>query len=387
MQERTAELRASEERFRLLIEGTQDYAIFMLDPEGRVASWNPGAERIKGYRPDEIVGQHFSRFYTKEAVDSGWPAHELDVARKQGRFEDEGWRVRKDGSRFWANVIITALHDDAGNLRGFSKITRDLTERRKAEEALRQANAELEQRVEERTAALHNERELLRVTLASIGDAVITTDTAGRVTFLNSVAESLTGWTEEQARGQPLEAVFPILHERSRQPVENPVARVLREGTVVGLGNHTVLPAKDGVERPIEDSAAPIKDVHGATVGVVLIFRDVTEQRQAQAALKRGEQASRFLADASKSLAALVDYGSTMQKVARLAVPFFADWCAVDLVEADGSVRRVAVVHADPAKLELARELERRYPSDLTAPRRRFQRVANRPVGDGCGHP
>jgi PAS domain S-box-containing protein len=368
--ERTAELRASEERFRLLIEGTQDYAILMLDPEGRVASWNPGAERIKGYRPDEIVGQHFSRFYTKEAVDSGWPAHELDVARKQGRFEDEGWRVRKDGSRFcWANVIITALRDDAGNLRGFSKITRDLTERRKAEEALRQANTELEQRVQDRTAALHDERELLRVTLASIGDAVITTDTAGRVTFLNSVAESLTGWTEEQARGQSLEAVFPILHERSRQPVENPVARVLREGTVVGLGNHTVLPAKDGVERPIEDSAAPIKNVHGATVGVVLIFRDVTEQRQAQAALKRGEQASRFLADASKSLAALVDYASTMQKVARLAVPFFADWCAVDLVEADGSLRRVAVVHADPAKLELARELERRFPSDLTVPR------------------
>src|SRR5689334_17431069 len=201
----------------LLIRSVVDYAIYMLSPDGGVVSWNPGAERIKGYTAEEIVGQHFSRFYPPEAVERGWPAGELRRAAAEGRFEDEGWRVRKDGSRFWANVIITALHDEAGKLRGFSKITRDLTERRRAEEALRQANAELERRVEERTAALHNEREMLRVTLASIGDAVLTTDTAGRVTFLNPVAESLTGWSQEQAQGQPLEAVFPILHERTRR--------------------------------------------------------------------------------------------------------------------------------------------------------------------------
>src|SRR5262249_51383045 len=151
-----------------------------LDPDGRVVSWNPGAERIKGYTAEEIVGQHFSRFYPQEAIDQGWSAHELSVAATQGRFEDEGWRGGQGGSRFWANGIITALHDESGSLRGFSKITRDLTERRRAEEALRQANAELEKRVEERTAALHNEREKLQVTLASIGDAVITTDTEGR---------------------------------------------------------------------------------------------------------------------------------------------------------------------------------------------------------------
>ena len=289
VQERTAELRASEERFRLLVEGTHDYAIFLLDPEGRVVSWNPGAERIKGYAAEEIVGQHFSRFYPPDAVERGWPAEELRRAAAEGRFEDEGWRVRKDGSRFWANVIITALHDEAGKLRGFSKITRDLTERRRAEEVLRQANVELERRIEERTVALHNEREMLRVTLASIGDAVITTDIAGRVTFLNPVAESLTGWGQEQAQGQPLEAVFPILHEQTRSPVENPVAKVIREGIIVGLGNHTVLIARDGTERPIDDSAAPIRGDDGQTVGVVLIFRDVTEQRQAQVALRQSE--------------------------------------------------------------------------------------------------
>src|SRR5690606_13799542 len=124
-------LRRSEERFRLLVEGARDYAIFLLDPQGHIASWNVGAERIKQYPAEEIIGQHFSRFYPQEAIDRGWPAHELEVARTEWRFEDEGWRIRKDGSRFWANVVITALRDDAGNLRGFSKITRDMTERKR----------------------------------------------------------------------------------------------------------------------------------------------------------------------------------------------------------------------------------------------------------------
>jgi len=129
-------LRRSEERFRLLVEGASDYAIFMLDPEGRVASWNSGAERIKGYRAEEIVGQHFSKFYPQESVERGKPQHELEVAAAQGRFEDEGWRIRKDGSRFWANVIITALRGKDGQLKGFSKVTRDFTDRKGAEESL-----------------------------------------------------------------------------------------------------------------------------------------------------------------------------------------------------------------------------------------------------------
>src|SRR5690349_1553589 len=125
------------EELRLLIEATTDYAIFMLDPQGHVATWNAGAERLKGYTAAEIIGQHFSRFYPQEAIDRGWPAHELQVARVEGRFEDEGWRVRKDGSQFWANVVITALYDEKGDLRGFSKITRDLTARKNAEETAR----------------------------------------------------------------------------------------------------------------------------------------------------------------------------------------------------------------------------------------------------------
>jgi PAS domain S-box-containing protein len=345
-------------------------------------------------------------------------------------------------------------------------------------------------RAERAREAERAQRERLEVTLQSIGDAVLTTDPKGRVTFLNPVAESLTGWNRNLARGQPLEVVFPILHEQTRSPVENPVAKVIREGIIVGLGNHTVMIARDGTERPIDDSAAPIRGEKGETAGVVLIFRDVTEQRRAQLALrqsearktaildtaldgiitidhegkvvefnpaaertfgyrradvlgrpmaelivppllrekhyrglahylatgegpildkriemtaqradgkefpvelavtripgegpplftaylrdvterKHAEQASRFLAEASKSLAALVDYGSTLQKVARLAVPAFADWCAVDMVAPDGSLERVAVAHVDPSKVELAHELNRRHPPDPDAP-------------------
>ena len=131
------ELRHNEGRFRLLVESVQDYAIFMLDPAGRITSWNAGAERIKGYQAEEILGQHFSLFYSPEDSNRQTAQMELDTAAAEGRFEDEGWRVRKDGSRFWANVVITAVRDESGKLIGFAKITRDLSDRRRAEEELR----------------------------------------------------------------------------------------------------------------------------------------------------------------------------------------------------------------------------------------------------------
>jgi PAS domain S-box-containing protein len=370
VQERTAELRASEERFRLLVEGTRDYAIFILDPKGHVRSWNPGAERINGYRADEILGEHFSRFYPEEDVRRRKPDQELEVAAAEGRYEEEGWRVRKVGSRFWSSVLITALRDDAGNLRGFSKITRDITERKQAEENARRLLQEQAARsaaeastAEARRAeqAERAQREQLRVTLESIGDALVVTDAQGRVTLLNPVAEALTGWARQDAAGQPLSKVFRIVNEKTGQAAESPVERVLREGAVVGLANHTVLIARDGTRRPIDDSAAPIRDEQGRVAGVVLVFRDISGRR-------RAEQTARFLADASASLATLVDYRSTLQTVARLAVPYFADWCAIDMVEPDGSLQRLAVAHVDPAKVELAHRVYQRYPPDPAAP-------------------
>src|SRR5438445_137974 len=138
----------------LLERNIRDYAIFMLDPDGHVLTWNAGAERIKGYRAEEIQGRHFSVFYPREELAAGRPEHNLETAMLEGRVEDEGWRVRKDGTRFWANVVITALYDDKGKLRGFAKITRDMTERRKAEDVLRQQAAQLGKRVQERTLEL-----------------------------------------------------------------------------------------------------------------------------------------------------------------------------------------------------------------------------------------
>src|SRR5688572_23623561 len=130
---------ATADHFQLLVESVSDYAIFMLDSDGYVKTWNAGAQRIKGYTADEIIGQHFSKFYPAAALEIGHPDYELRVASAEGRFEEEGWRVRKDGSLFWANVSITALRDTAGNLVGFGKVTRDLTQRREHEESLRQS--------------------------------------------------------------------------------------------------------------------------------------------------------------------------------------------------------------------------------------------------------
>lgn len=157
----TTTSRPSDESFRLLVQSVKDYAILMLDPSGRVTSWNEGAQRIKGYTAEEIVGRSFTTFYDEDAVASGFPQYELDTAAATGRFEDESWRVRKDGSRFWANVVITALRDEQGELVGFAKVTRDLTERRAAEQQARllaaetAAHAEAARRSEELARANH----------------------------------------------------------------------------------------------------------------------------------------------------------------------------------------------------------------------------------------
>lgn len=159
-------LRDSEERLRLLVHGVQEYAIFQLDPMGHVVSWNPGAERLKGYSSNEIIGKHFSLFYPQEDLLNNKPQELLEKAARHGQSEDEGWRIRKDGSRFWANVVITALRDPNRNLLGFAKLTRDMTERRKKEEALTRTKELLELRVEQRTAVLTRVNQELRTEIA-----------------------------------------------------------------------------------------------------------------------------------------------------------------------------------------------------------------------------
>ena len=159
-------LRESEERFRLLVQSVQEYAIFNLDPLGNVVTWNNGAERLKGYRAEEILGKHFSAFYPPEGLASGKPKQILEEAARSGQSEDEGWRIRKDGSRFWANVVVTALRNAKGNLQGFTKVTRDMTERHEKEEALARAKELLELRVEQRATVLARVNEELRTEIA-----------------------------------------------------------------------------------------------------------------------------------------------------------------------------------------------------------------------------
>ena len=258
-------LRQSELRLRLMFEGVTDYAIFMLDPDGHVVNWNVGAERITGFEPDAIIGRSADCLYPSER--RGLFTRELALARGEGRFEEEAWRLREDGSRFWANVVTTRIDDADGNLIGFSTIHRDLTERKRAEESL---------------AA---EKERLAVTLYSIADGVITTDTHGTIVLMNKVAEELTGWTHTAAHGKPLASVLHVLHEKSRIPFVNPIAMVLREGGAAGMTG--ILQARNGTERLIAQTGAPIRDRDANVIGAVLVIRDVTEKARLEQELQK----------------------------------------------------------------------------------------------------
>lgn len=245
-------------------------AIITKDLNGIITSWNQSAQRLFGFEAEEVVGKPVTVLFPPDRI------HEEDSILQrlrdgEGSANLETVRVAKDGRRIPVHLSVSPLKDTQGNVIGASKIIQDVTEIVAAREALMR------------------EKEFLATTLASIGDAVILTDADGRVTFLNLEAERLTAWSNSEANGRPLSDVFHIINEETRLPVENPVDKVMRLGGVVALANHTILIARDGREIPIDDSAAPIQRDGDPLFGIVLVFRDFTLRKQAEAQLRDKE--------------------------------------------------------------------------------------------------
>ncbi len=272
-------LRQSEERFRLLVEGVLDYAIFMLDPDGYVLTWNAGAERFKGYRADEIVGSHFSRFYPPEALERGLPAHELEVAERLGSYEDEGWRVRKDGSLFWANAVVTAMRDERGTLIGFSKVTRDLTQRRGHEEQLRQSE------------------ERFRLLVEGVSEhAIFMLDVNGKVATWNVGAQRIKGYTADEIVGQHLSVFYPQDVRDSGWP-DYELQQATEQGSFVDTGWRV---RKDGSRFWANVTITALRDAGGRLMGFAKLTRDLTETKRLEAIELANEEREQLL-DAERS--------------------------------------------------------------------------------------
>ncbi|OUM03657.1 PAS domain-containing hybrid sensor histidine kinase/response regulator [Variovorax sp. JS1663] len=261
--------------YRLMVEAVSDYAIFLLDPEGRVRSWNTGARRIKGYEAHEVIGRHFSLFYPAEQLARGWPEHELKMARETGRFEDEGWRLRKDGTRFWANVVITRLLGPGGEFRGFSKITRDLSERRRQEEQLRMSE------------------ERFRLLVDSVTDyAIFMLDPAGHVISWNAGARRFKGYEASEIIGRHFSVFYPPEVQATGWPAEElRIAR--RDGSFEDEGWRV---RKDGSRFWANVVITAVYDASGVLRGFAKVTRDLTERRRVSSLEDEGRRISTFLA-------------------------------------------------------------------------------------------
>ncbi len=257
-------------RYRLLVEAITDYAIYMLDPTGIITSWNPGAQRFKGYAADEIIGQHFSRFYTAEDRATELPARALHTARNEGKFESEGWRVRKDGTRFWAYVVIDPITAPDGELIGFAKITRDLTERKAAEETLRQ------------------NQEQFRLLVQGVTDyAIYLLDPDGTVTNWNLGAQRIKGYAPDEIIGRHF-SQFYTEEDRAAGLPQLALSTVQREGRFEREGWRV---RKDGSRFWAHVVIDPIRRENGDLLGFAKITRDITERREAQETLERTREA------------------------------------------------------------------------------------------------
>ena len=291
----TTDPQDSSDLYRRLVDSVSDYAIFALDAKGYVSSWNPGAQRIKGYTGDEIIGRHFSSFYPPEDTAWGKPAWELEVAAREGRIEDEGWRVRKDGSRFWANVVISAVRNSQGEVTGFAKVTRDLTERRNAEEALR--------RSEER----------FRLLVHSVKDyAILMLDAEGNVASWNDGAQHIKGYSADEILGRSFTLFYPPEAVAEGFP-QHELEVAAREGRFEDEGWRV---RKDGSCFWANVVITAVRNSDGRLVGFAKVTRDLTTRREAEAQARRlaAEQAAH--AEAERRRVQLAELNHQLQEQA-----------------------------------------------------------------------
>ena len=263
------------ERFRAAIESVQDYAIFLLDRHGIIETWNRGAQRLKGYTPEEIIGRHFEVFYPPEAVARDWPNEELRIAARHGRFEEEGWRVRRDGSRFWASVVITALYDETGALEGYAKVTRDMSDRREQEAAMRQSE------------------EQLRLLVGAVQDyAIFLLDAEGKVLTWNAGAEKIKGYRAHEVLGRHFSMFFTVEDVAAGVPARE-LSVALRDGRAEAEGWRV---RKGGEVFWANAVLTPVMDGEGRLRGYAKVTRDLSEQRRMAELERSSRRMEEFLA-------------------------------------------------------------------------------------------
>ena len=269
--DRHIESLTDEGRYRLLVEAVTDYAIYMLDASGIVTTWNPGAQRFKGYAANEIIGQHFSRFYTEDDRKTGLPSRALETAEREGKFEAEGWRVRKDGSRFWAYVVIDPIPDRSGQIIGFAKITRDLTERKAAEQVL------------------HRSEEQFRLLVQGVSDyAIYLLDLEGNITSWNLGAQRIKGYFANEIIGQHFSRFYTD-DDRAAGLPELALETVRKQGR---FEKEAWRVRKDGSRFWAHVIIDPIRDDEGSAIGYAKITRDITERRKAEEELQKAREFS-----------------------------------------------------------------------------------------------
>jgi len=369
------ELARSEERFRLLIDNIGDYAVYLLDPDGHVSTWNRGAERFKGYNAADIVGRHFSAFFPPEDVLNGKPEHELENARKFGRFEDEGYRVRRDGTRFWAHAILTALRDGDGKLLGFAKITRDLTARRAAEQqelalvheqAARAAAERAQAQIRASEEQYRSLSERLEIVFEGVADGILAQDKSGRIVFANTAAARFFGFGSREAllasAPDAVGASYDFFDDAGRLLGRDrfPGALVLA-GATAHSAMLQVRERSTGREQWLFVRGSSVSSESTDGELTITIWHDVSAER-------RQERQSLYLSEATTALSASLEREEMLGALAHRLVPSLADWCTIALVE-DGVLRSLAAVHTDPTKDELVARFARDFALETAADR------------------